>query len=110
MLTTSKFLIPLTLMVSFGLFSPGLFAQSSESETVFFTGPQNQISRVVEFLPAPLGGTSFPVIDESGTNYQGLVIREDLLTQWRFVLGQRGPRRCRSGGDESARSRLSAGA
>ncbi len=50
------------------MFSSGLFAQT---ETVYFTGPSNQVSQVVSFS----AGTSTPVVNLSGSNFKGLAFR-----------------------------------
>ena len=65
-----KSFIGLSLLLGSIVFSSGLFAQT---ETVYFTGPSNQVSEVVSFS----AGTSAPVVNLSGSNFKGLAFRPD---------------------------------
>ena len=60
--------IGLSLLLGSVVFSSGLFAQT---ETVYFTGPSNEISVVDSFA----NGTSTTVINVSGSNFKGLAFR-----------------------------------
>src|SRR5689334_4283992 len=61
----------ITLLGCLGL-SPGLFAQDPR-ETVYFTGPNNSISKVTSFA----SGTAQAVVVDQGANFKGLVVRDD---------------------------------
>jgi hypothetical protein len=61
----------ITLVSSLGL-STALLAQDPR-ETVYFTGPNNAISKVTSFP----SGTAQPVVVDQGANFKGLVVRDD---------------------------------
>ena len=52
--------------------------RAQTAETVYFTGPNNQVSAAT-FGACPSGpGSTLPVVTDGGTNLQGLVVRGDL--------------------------------
>ena len=56
-----------------------VLGQSTTAETVFFTGPDNQIS-TASFGACPVGpGSSTAVITDGGTNLKGIVVRANPL-------------------------------
>lgn len=67
----------LTVLTScvFGI-SASVSAQTPE--TVFFTGPDNNISRAVSFGTCSVPGEIAGVIQDGGTNFKGIVVRGDL--------------------------------
>ena len=48
------------------------------TDTVYFTGPNNRISRAAFGTCTAGAGSSTPVVNDGGTNLQGLVVRGDL--------------------------------
>jgi hypothetical protein len=63
----------------------GLAAAASAQDprqSVYFTGPGNEISRVVDFTT----GTAVPAVIDVGTNLKGLVVRDDGAAGIRLIV------------------------
>ena len=69
----------ISLVLVLGLVPTALLAQSSPFETVYFAQPNNKILKVVEFQLPHGPGAAETVVFEKGTNFQGLVVRQDNL-------------------------------
>ncbi len=69
----------LSLVLVLGLAPAALWAQSSPFETVYFAQPNNKILKVVEFELPQGPGAAETVVFQNGTNFQGLVVRQDNL-------------------------------
>jgi hypothetical protein len=71
---------PLTAIAIGSILGPApAWAQGSSFETVYFSQPNNQILRVVEFEQPNGPGSAETVVSRHGTNFRGLVVRQDNL-------------------------------
>jgi hypothetical protein len=67
------------LILVLALVPAALGAQSSPFETVYFAQPNNKILKVVEFQLPHGPGEAETVVVQDGSNFQGLVVRQDNL-------------------------------
>ncbi len=75
----SRRLIRFALSLGVMFATDALWAQSSPFETVYFAQPNNKILKVVEFQLPNGPGSAETVAVAQGTNFQGLVVRQDNL-------------------------------